>query len=82
MKRAFAPFFFVDFFVVKIENRHSHNTGVTSMKPFTHSTHGRNHVFGTKSAKVPKRSAQRRGTRTALRQKMNNALRHTVSQMG
>ena len=41
------------------------------MKPFTKYTHGRNHYFhAPKEHKVPKSSKDRRGTKSALRQKL------------
>lgn len=46
------------------------------MKPFTKSTHGRNHYFyGPKEHSTPKSSKERRGTRTGTRQLHKNIIR-------
>ena len=48
------------------------------MKPFTDDSHGRDHNYGCKDSKVPKRSKDRRGTRTPIRQKANNDVKKEI----
>lgn len=49
------------------------------MKPFTNSTHGRNHYFsGPKEHKMPKSAKDRAGTRSGARQTLQRSMARDV----